>query len=83
MSKDFNKTEKKIISFLLDNPYSDRKVIIEGLEGYEGVGEALDILSKDFILIELTGPMESSLESRVPKKVYMVNPEKESELEGI
>jgi hypothetical protein len=35
------------------------------------------------VLIELTGPMESSLESRVPKKIYMINPEKESELEGI
>jgi len=35
------------------------------------------------ILIELTAPSDSSLESRVPKKIYMLNPEKENELEGI
>lgn len=83
MSLNLNETEKKIVKFLLDDPYSDRKVIIDNFEGCKCVEEALDKLSNDFVLIELTGPMESSLESRVPKKVYMVNPEKESELEGI
>jgi hypothetical protein len=48
-----------------------------------GLEESLEKLANDMVLIELTGPMESSLESRVPKKIYMINPEKESELEGI
>ena len=79
----FNETEKAIIKFLQDNPYSDKRVVADALEGKSGIEEALEKLVNDMVLIELTGPMESSLESRVPKKIYMINPEKESELEGI
>lgn len=83
MACNFTDTEKAVIKFLMENPYSEKKAIIEALGELPGLEEALEKLSQDMILIELTGPTDSSLESRVPKKIYMVNPEKESELEGI
>jgi hypothetical protein len=83
MACNFTDTEKAVIKFLMENPYSEKKAIIEALGDLPGLEEALEKLSQDMILIELTGPTDSSLESRVPKKIYMVNPEKESELEGI
>lgn len=83
MACNFTDTEKAVIKFLRENPYSEKKAIIEALGDLPGLEEALEKLSQDMILIELTGPTDSSLESRVPKKIYMVNPEKESELEGI
>ncbi|HHW03971.1 MAG TPA: hypothetical protein GXX35_14380 [Thermoanaerobacterales bacterium] len=83
MAYSFNETEKAIIKFLKENPYSERKAVVEALSSMPGLEESLEKLANDMVLIELTGPMESSLESRVPKKIYMINPEKESELEGI
>ncbi len=83
MSLNLTETEKAIVKFVMENPYSEKKVVLEALEGKPGIEDSLDKLSNEMILIELTGPMESSLESRVPKKIYMVNPERESELEGI
>ena len=71
------------IDFEVTEQYSEKKVLLEALEGKPDVEDSLDKLSDEMILIELTGPMESSLESRVPKKIYMVNPEKESEFEGL
>lgn len=76
----FNETEKKIINFLLDNPYTEKKLIIEAVGDPVGIDEELDKLTDSYVLIELTGPMESSLESRVSKKIYMVNPEKEEDI---
>jgi hypothetical protein len=83
VSLNLTETEKAIVKFVMENPYSEKKVVLEALGGKPGVEGSLDKLSNEMILIELTGPMESSLESRVPKKIYMVNPEKESDLEGI
>lgn len=83
MAYNFTDTEKAVIKFLKENPYSEKKAIMEALGDLPGLEEALEKLSQEMILIELTGPTDSSLESRVPKKIYMVNPEKESELEGI
>lgn len=83
MAGGFNETEKAIIRFLIKNPYSERKAVVEALSDMPGLEGSLEKLAGDMVLIELTGPMESSLESRVPKKIYMINPEKESELEGI
>jgi hypothetical protein len=34
-------------------------------------------LAGDMFILELAGQADSSLESRVPKKVYLINPEKE------
>ncbi len=83
MSRSFTDTEKAIIKFLLDNPYSDKKTIEENLKDMPEIGDSLEKLAEELYLIELASPMESSLESRVPKSIYLVNPEKESELEGV
>ncbi|MGB9813424.1 MAG: hypothetical protein ACPLRZ_09410 [Thermovenabulum sp.] len=83
MAGGFNEAEKAIIKFVKENPYCERKNLIEALGGIPGLEEALNKLADDMVLIELTGPTESSLESRVPKKIYIINPEKENELEGI
>ncbi|MGI6485380.1 MAG: hypothetical protein GX759_06420 [Thermoanaerobacterales bacterium] len=81
MSINLSETEKEIVKFVMENPYTEKKAILEALEGKPDVGSSLDKLANSLVLVELTGPMESSLESRVPKKIYMVNPEKESELQ--
>lgn len=83
MSRSFTDTERAIMKFLLDNPYSDKKAIEKKLENMAEIDESLVKLSKELYLIELASPMESSMESRVPKSIYLVNPEKESELEGV
>ncbi len=83
MSRSFTDTEKAIIKFLLDNSYSDKKTIEENLKDMPEIGDSLEKLAEELYLIELASPMESSLESRVPKSIYLVNPEKESELEGV
>ncbi|MDK2799968.1 MAG: hypothetical protein PWQ70_1587 [Clostridiales bacterium] len=83
MTYKLSETEKAIISFLKDNPYSEEKTIIEAIGKLPDFDKSLKHLTDNMILIELTAPSDSSLESRVPKKIYMLNPEKENELEGI
>ncbi|MGM0405580.1 MAG: hypothetical protein ACQEQM_05505 [Thermoplasmatota archaeon] len=44
--------------------------------------EKLRELTDSGLVIRLTTTANSSMESRVPKKVFMLNPEKKSELQG-
>ena len=60
----FSDIEKSIIKYIRDNPYAERKTIVDALKGDDKLEEALDKLAADMTLIELTAPSDSSLESR-------------------
>ncbi len=66
----------KVISIVLENPYIEKGALAEQasmkIEALEGV---LEKLIEAMILLELASQADSSMESRVPKKIYLVNPE--------
>lgn len=71
----------KLISVVSSNPYIERGQLQEevGLEEKD-FEETLKKLLEEKILIKMTRHSSSSMESRSPIIVYLVNPEKESEL---
>lgn len=80
-----DKRNQKIVETVFDNPYLELKDALKDIEEndkqeYETL---LEQLIKDFILIELTSQAGSNIESRVPKRLLIVNPEIEEELEKL
>jgi len=75
---------KKALKAVYENPYSEKKDLLEasGLT-LEELENAIKDLEKELIVLELTSQANSSIESRVPKKIYIVNPDIEEELEDI
>lgn len=72
---------KDVLQAILDSPYIERAALEEKL----GLPQAdlellLDTLSGEMLILELAGQADSSLESRVPKKVYLINPEQETSI---
>lgn len=70
-----------LLKALLDHPYAERKNLPSrcGLEPEE-VEELLPAALESWVIIELASQADSSLESRVPKRVYIVNPELEEDV---
>ena len=69
---------KDVLRAIIDSPYIERSALEEKLDLSQADLESLlDSLSGEMIILELAGQADSSLESRVPKKVYLVNPEEE------
>jgi len=69
---------KDVLREIIDSPYIERSALEEKLDLSQADLESLlDSLSGEMIILELAGQADSSLESRVPKKVYLVNPEEE------
>lgn len=69
---------------ILNNPYIERQVLMKkvGLSGE--IFETLLKTSEDkLIVLELASQAEHSIESRVPKKVYVINPEVEQDIQDI
>ena len=75
------KTEE-ILKIVSSNPYIEKKDLQEkvGLEEDE-FEDALKELLGDNMLVKMTRQSSSSMESRVPTTVYLINPEKEAELD--
>jgi len=69
---------RKVVSIVLENPYIEKGALAEQAsmetKTLEGV---LKKLLEAMILLELASQADSSMESRVPKKIYLVNPEME------
>ena len=69
---------KDVLRAIIDSPCIERSALEEKLDLSQADLESLlDSLSGEMIILELAGQADSSLESRVPKKVYLVNPEEE------
>ena len=72
---------KNVVQAIIDSPYIERAVLEERLGLPQADMESLlDALSGEMLILELAGQADSSLESRVPKKVYLVNPEQEKSI---
>ncbi len=71
----------KLLKIVSSNPYIEKKELKEesGLDE-DGFEKAIDELVDDNLLVKMTRQSSSSMESRVPTTVYLINPEKESEL---
>lgn len=76
---------KAIVKKVFYSPYIElRDVLKEFPENETEIYQTLlEQLIKDLILIELTTQAGSNIESRVPKRLLIVNPEIENDLESI
>jgi len=74
----------KIIKAVLTNPYIERHSLAEmtGLSKAD-FDEALKKLQKLMLVFELASQADSSVESRVPKKIYLLNPDLETEVKEL
>jgi len=72
---------RTLLKAIVETPYVERQALVEAVkipaEDLEGL---LSALTEKLVVLELTSQANSSVESRVPKKVYLVNPELESEV---
>jgi hypothetical protein len=75
---------RAVVSVVLENPYIEKSNLAEksGLSA-QAFENALNKLAEAIILLELASQADSSMESRVPKKIYLVNPEIENEVKGL
>ena len=68
-----------LIRMVLEQPYIERHQIEAALDlPGEDLGSMLERLGEGMIVLELASQADSNVESRVPKRVYLVNPELES-----
>ena len=76
---------KSIIKKVYDEPYIEIKELTDQLSENDitFIGSALELLISEFVLVELTSQAGSTAESRVPKKILMINPEISDNLEKI
>ncbi len=72
----------EIVKLIDEEPRISRDELVKKLDLSEHeVDEKIDGLTEDDIVIRMTMTANSSMESRVPKKVFMLNPEKKSEVQ--
>lgn len=69
---------RPVLKAIIETPYIEHQAL-EGAVGLstEEMGAALAVLTKNMVVLDLTSQADSSVESRVPKKVYLINPELE------
>lgn len=72
---------RQLLKAVADNPYIERHRLAEVLglsdADLEGI---LSVLTEKMVVLELTSQADSSVESRVPKRVYLLNPELEEKV---
>ncbi len=75
---------KVLLMTILSNPYIERQILIRKVELSGGIFETLlKTLEDKLIVLELASQAEHSIESRVPKKVYVINPEMEQDIQDL
>ena len=75
---------RDILQAIADEPYIEYQALAEksGIPSQE-LEQLLSSLIDKMVVLELASQADSSIESRVPKKVYMLNPEREEEIRGL
>ncbi|MFQ6034017.1 MAG: hypothetical protein ACE5KR_04070, partial [Candidatus Bipolaricaulia bacterium] len=72
---------KRLLKMVLENPYIERQALAEKASlSSDDLERMLGPLQEKMVVLELASQADSSLESRVPKKIYLVNPEIEGDL---
>jgi len=72
----------EILKLIDKKPRISKDEIVEKLDLIEEeFDEKIGSLTDDDFVIRMTMTADSSMESRVPKKVFMLNPEKKSEVQ--
>ena len=69
---------KLVLKTIVNQPYIERKELADKL-GYsvEQVDEICQSFIDSFVILELASQATSNIESRVSRKVYLINPELE------
>ncbi|TSA50144.1 hypothetical protein D4R47_02670 [archaeon] len=69
---------RNVLQAIIDTPYIERSTLEEKLNLPRADLESLlTVLSEKMLILELAGQADTSVESRVLKTVYLVNPEEE------
>lgn len=72
---------KVLLNAILDAPYIERQALAKKVGLSEETFETLlKSLEDKLIVLELASQAERSTESRVPKKIYVINPEMEQDI---
>jgi hypothetical protein len=75
---------KIVLKSIMNKPYIERKELA-GILGFSV--EEIDVICQEFIdrmvILELASQSSSNIESRVPRKVYLINPEMEETIKQI
>ena len=75
---------RDILKAIIDEPYIEHQALAEKLRiPSQELEQLLASLIDKMVVLELASQADSSIESRVPKKVYMLNPEREEEIRGL
>lgn len=80
--KRISEDSRKILKIVANNPYIEKKDLRARTDlGEEDFDCTTDELVDENFLVKMTRQSGSSMESRVPSTVYLLNPEKESDLD--
>jgi len=76
---------KSIIEKVYENPYIEIKKLTNQFTENDVafLDSALELLISEFVILELTSQAGSTAESRIPKKILIINPEISGDLEEI
>jgi predicted transcriptional regulator len=75
---------KLVVKTVLNQPFIERKELGEQL-GYsvEQIEEICQPLIESMVVLELSSQATSNIESRVPRKIYLINPEMEQSIKEL
>ena len=72
---------REILKAILESPFIESQALGEKLAALGGELDALlATLVEKMVVLELASQADSSIEARVPKTVYMINPEEEADV---
>jgi len=75
---------ERLLKLILETPYIERQDLAEKVSvSPNDLETMLEAMEERMIVLELAGQADSSIESRLPKKIYLINPELESGLRAI
>ena len=79
-----NDLYKQIIRAVHENPYGEKKDVFRDLTVEpDELDHVLNKLESNMIILSLTSKADSNIESRVPKKVYLLNPDLENKVNSL
>jgi len=75
---------RAVIQAVYEHPYAEKKDAFKDLQlsGAE-LDAVLAELEEALVVLSLTSQASSNIESRVPKKIFLINPDLENDLGGL